>query len=292
MEEDNVTDDGANAGHDGLNLAIQSALDGIIPTLGFTNQDITDEELEALTIQVEEAVKQAISDQQNVFENIWSWLNADDTIGTVVWKFSGDKLLEEGSIPLVHRWPNEQHPSTDHGVWEIFANVDAAEIPTCPAEVVRDIFGKVSKGSSADETMRALRDFRSKELTKYGGIGLWWQLARRNSHLLKKALADKEVAAAAVTIFKDAPGILGHRDRPISDSHFESALRVLQRILEISETDRQSRKDISRSLAALKMFKGKTPNELFKTLSDVKPARYPSIKTFGSNVQLKFKSKR
>ena len=87
MEEDNVSDDGAEAGHRALNQAIQNALDNLIPTLGAFNQEISDDDINNLTSQVQSKVEDAIKNQQNFFENLWSWLNKDDTIGTVVGNF-------------------------------------------------------------------------------------------------------------------------------------------------------------------------------------------------------------
>ncbi|MBA4056815.1 MAG: hypothetical protein C0490_19025, partial [Marivirga sp.] len=235
MEEDNVTDDGANAGHQSLNTAIQNALDGIIPTLGFLNQEISDEDIENLSEQVQSQVEDAIKNQQNFFENIWSWLNADDTIGTVVWKFSGDKLLTDTPIALQHRWPNEEERSSDHGDWEIFGAVTAEELPACPADVVKAIFDSLFQDSSSGKSMEALYDFRRREFGKYRGLGYWWQLAQRNTHYLKRALKDREVSEAAVSLLKSVPDILKNRNKPVREIDFDNAMKVLHHILNHNE---------------------------------------------------------
>ena len=123
MEEDNVTDDGAEAGHQALNLAVHDAINQVIATRTVTNQDVSDEELAAFEDQITQSVRDAIADQQNFFENIWSWLNADDTIGFRVFTFTHDRLADEGTIEFSQRWESE-------GDWEIFGLGDrSADVP-------------------------------------------------------------------------------------------------------------------------------------------------------------------
>lgn len=279
MEEDNVSDSGAEAGHQALNVAIQDALNSLIPTLGFSNQEISDEEIEALMSQIESRVADAVQSQQNFFEDIWSWLNADDTIGTVVWKFSGDQLLDQGPVALQQRWRSE-------GDWEIFGNINWVEVPLCPADLVEEIFEAIFKGSDSAPIRQALYEFRDKDMKKsFSGMFNWWNLARRNSHLLKQALQDKEVARAAATLFKDAPGILENRDKPLSRQHFESGMKILRHISNLAVKDRQRRKEIKRSIDALTMLEGKTPNQIFRTLSSLQPARYPNKGELAGNLE-------
>lgn len=269
MEEDNVSDDGAEAGHQALNVAIQDALDGLIPTLGFSNQSISDDDIEALMSQIENRVADAVKSQQNFFEDLWSWLNKDDTIGTVVWKFSGDELLAQNPVNLQQRWRNE-------GDWELFGSIESAEIPSCPADVVREIFEAIFGSSTSESTMQALYGFRDNDLKKkYIGMLSWWNLARRNSHYLKQALQDGETAQAAATLFKDIPSILKNRNEPLSEKHFECGMKILIKISNLVTEKRQPRKDIKRSIDALALLEGKTPNQIFEALSRIKPARYP-----------------
>lgn len=283
MEEDNVSDAGAEAGHAALNAAVQNAFDSIIPTLGALNKDISDDVINNLISQVQSKVTDAIKNQQNAFENLWSWINPDDTIGTVVWKFSGDDLLKQTPLQLQKRWQNE-------GDWELFGSVATEELPTCPADVVKKIFEEIFGQGSSSSTMQALYNFRNQEMAKFGGLGFWWKIAQRNSLFLKQALNNKDVRDAAVSLFKHAPELLKNRDQPIAESHFNAGVEILKHILEISRKNRSARKDISRSLDALQILKGKSPAEIFDSLSQVKPARFPSVHTLGSNFKLKIKS--
>ena len=271
MEEDNVSDDGAESGHQALNASIQNALNSLIPTLGFTNQEITDEAINNLTGQVQAQVEAAVQNQQGFFENLWSWLNADDTIGTVVWKFSSDQLLNQNPITLRQRWTN------DNGDWELFGNINAVEVPTCPAEVVESIFDRLFGASASKESMQAMYRFRDTEMNANKGLYDWWQIAQRNSRYLASALTDKEVSEAALTLFRDVPQILNNREKPLSELHFNHIEKVLRHISTLNTTDRHSRKGIRRATDALQTLRGKSLDKIFETLSKVKPARYPLL---------------
>ncbi|MFT4025170.1 MAG: hypothetical protein QM664_15455 [Flavihumibacter sp.] len=268
MEEDNVSDDGANAGHQSLNVAVQDALNGIIPTLGFTNQEISDEDMEALTSKIQSRVKDAIKSQQNIFENIWSWLNADDFVGSVVWKFSGDALLAGSPIALQQRWRNE-------GDWELFGSVSATEIPACPANLVNDIFEKAFGSKAGDKSMEAMYAFRSNEMKKNAGLANWWQIARNNAHYLGMALTNKETAEAAMSVFKSMPAILQQKDKPLDAVHYDNIRKVLTRISELNTADRTARQEIKRALSALAHIKTQSLQQGLAFLSAAPPARYP-----------------
>jgi len=146
LEQDNVTDKGAESGHQALNSAIKSALNSIIPTLGFTKQEITDADIKNLSDKVQSCVENAVKNEQSLFENIWSWLNSDDTIGFRVWKFSGDDLLINNPTVFHQRWQKVWHPGKipvlpgyweDNGDWELFGSIDSAAIPIDPIGVIK-----------------------------------------------------------------------------------------------------------------------------------------------------------
>lgn len=271
MEEDNVTDDGAEAAHQALNAGIENAINAIIPTLGYFKREITDEDIENLTSAIKPQIEAAIENQQNGFENAWSWLNPDDKVGKVVWRFDTDRLLRENPLPLRERWCN------GYGDWELFGSVTSEEIPACPAEVIKVIFEGIFGASSSSKSMQSMYDFRDKDMSRYNGLNSWWELARKNSHYLKAAMTTKEVSQSATALFKDIPEILSNRDKPLSDEHFNNALKVLEHIATLNTKDRHSRKDISRSIAALKMLRGKSPKQIFEFLAKTRPARYPSL---------------
>ena len=117
MEEDNVTDSGAEAGHRTLNEEVQKKLNAIIPTITLQNTDPSDE-IDKIEGEVREAIENAIQDHQNIFENLWSFLNADDTIGVKTFMFSHDDLIQNSDQIFSQRWKNE-------GDWSISGAVHA-----------------------------------------------------------------------------------------------------------------------------------------------------------------------
>jgi len=125
MEEDNVSDDGAESAHVALNNAVQNALDNIIATRTFTNQNISDEELADFEGDIQNDIINAIQSQQNFFENIWSWVNPDDAIGTGIFFFDHNQIQDGDNLSLSQHWRSE-------GDWQLngHMNVNLAVTPT------------------------------------------------------------------------------------------------------------------------------------------------------------------
>ncbi len=265
MEEDNVSDAGAEAGHQALNAGVQTALDNLIPTLGVTNQDISDADIDQMTQAIQSGVESAIQNQQNIFENFWSWLNKDDTIGTKVWKFSGDELLDQDPIALNKRWKNE-------GDWELKGSISTVPVLTCPAELVEDILDSLF-GEKSAKSMKVMREFRDKEMKEKKGLYNWWRIASRNTTYLNLALRNKEAAKEMLSLFKAVPSILENRNQPLEAKHIASLETVLREVLSKNQKDRKSRMEVKRTLAALKKVEGKTPNEIIDFLSAHRPVR-------------------
>jgi hypothetical protein len=104
MEEDHVSDDGAEAGRLELIKQVQKAMDAIaadlVSAINFEPADLVE------TIQSK--VIEAIKAQQNILENIWSLFGPDDFIGAMVWHAWYDDLADSST------------PLTFSEVWEIF----------------------------------------------------------------------------------------------------------------------------------------------------------------------------
>ena len=140
MEEDNVSDSGAAAGHTALNNAVRTAVNQIVATRTLTNQEVTEGELAQFETTIQNAVSNAVQNEQNFFENLWSWINPDDTIGFQVFLFKHDDLASKGTIAFSRRWKNE-------GDWEIFGNVTATV--TCPANALDNLLSRRSAPAPA-----------------------------------------------------------------------------------------------------------------------------------------------
>jgi hypothetical protein len=130
MEEDNVTDGGAESGHQALNNFLQTSINDFIHNISLLDfagtdhpKDVLDAKIEDLKTQIknqaEGVVHDAIVNKQPWYSNLWSWVNADDKIGSQIWMFDQDQVVAARySIDFSEHWINE-------GDWEIFGNISA-----------------------------------------------------------------------------------------------------------------------------------------------------------------------
>ena len=120
MEEDNVSDNGAEAGHQALNQLVVDRINGFLSQLNLfdiyveataliegTDKSIEEGAVEVLKSKFEEVknqlvndgqsvIKNAIKGEQNIFEDLWSWIDKDDFVDSKMFLFSTDELLEQG----------------------------------------------------------------------------------------------------------------------------------------------------------------------------------------------------
>jgi hypothetical protein len=123
MEEDNTSDSDAQRGHERLDSAVRDQLGQILGTLSISKPEPTEEDIDAMTNRIGDAVKAAIQDGVGVVEWLLAFGNMDDQIGSGVFRFSHDKLESSAgaSIPFGRRWENE-------GDWELFGHIKATPI--------------------------------------------------------------------------------------------------------------------------------------------------------------------
>jgi len=262
MEEDNVSDDGAEAGHAALNAGVQTALDQIIATRSFSNQNITDAEINAFVGDIEGKVKDAVKNQQNVFENIWSWLNADDTIGSKVFFFTQDQLAGGNTVNFSERFKNE-------GDWEIFGH--AITTVACPAEAVANL-GKILSGQKTAYDAEGMRRFRDTEFRTMRGLQEWWSKAESLApQIALAALGDRAMQASAAALLRGAGDLLKQRDKAIPEALLAHAETVFRGLLKLRSGE--ARKVATQALQVLPALKAKTPNQAFKLLSQATPLR-------------------
>lgn len=308
MEQDNVTDAGAEAGHAALNGAVLSALQRIIDTRTISNQDVTEEEINQFTSSIANAVEAAIVNQQSAFENLWSWINPDDTIGSKVFLFTHDELNEGTTKTFSHRWKNE-------GDWEIFGHVTATV--ACPAEASQTVLqalaaaskasaaepgdrssrggamrrpggltmpkpparaGKLSNAakSSAAIDIAPMRRFREGEYRNYPGLGKWFALAAKHSpRVAYQVWQQPELADSLRAMLEWGNAIADQPDTTISDEQIEHAERLLA-TLEAGRNP-EARMDARRARSMLDQLRGKTHREALVMLDQVEPARHPKI---------------
>lgn len=292
MEEDNVSDDGAEAGHAALNNAVRDALQSIIDTRSISNQDVTDKEIDGFTDSIGDKVRAAIKSEQNIFENIWSWLNPDDTIGTKVFLFNQSDLDPSTTISFSKRWQNE-------GDWEIFGHISSSVL--CSASAARAILSailgqddassaKMAGGDStsqfrsllrvprermgAPDDLNALREFRDGEYRKMPGLSAWYAIAERHSPRLGWLLAAQpELRESVRRVLDWATAIATKPDAAITDEQLEHAGRLAKALT--GQRSRRARIDGNRILSVLPLLKGKTNRQAMNLLHTIRPARHP-----------------
>jgi hypothetical protein len=262
MEEDNVTDDGAEAGHGALNAAVTGALNDIIATRSFSNPNISEDEINAYVDALRDGVAGAIRDQQAFFENLWSWLNPDDSIGAEVFFWTHDDLAASGTASFSQRWREE-------GDWEISGQVDATV--ACSAEAAAAVSARVESAfRRRAEDIRAFRD------RWFGGtqLPLWWALADRNAPQLGRVVSDDERAARTVAELMDAlPAAAAAPGTPVADQLVDDVEMLLQKVRDSGS--RRARIDASRALEVIAHVRGRTFEEAIRLLATVPPGRRP-----------------
>ena len=305
MEEDNVSDAGAESGHQALNNAVRDSINQIVATRSFTNQEITDADLDGLADDVRDAIADAIQSQQNFFENIWSWVNPDDAIGDKIWFFNHDDLADGGTIDFSHRWQNE-------GDWEIFGHITST--PLCPANALDGLFSsssmamrsmssqqkllapkvidpkqsdklvdakivkkaeKISKGSFDLDALRAFRDTRYRTMP---GLSDWWKIAGRATPSLVRQLSrSSELRKDVREIMEYLPKAVHLPKEKLDDAPLAAAQRVFATLRKTTK-NRRVAIDSSRALDMIDLMKGKTVDNALQLLNDTRPARHPREK--------------
>jgi hypothetical protein len=114
MEEDQVTDDGAEAGHAKLNETFELVLNGKLQELGLAKPELDDNDREQLGALIRGVIPDAVEEAQSSWENVTTWLNEDDEIGFVDFTFSQDELVNTAK-PFSHRFPVEAF----EGEWKL-----------------------------------------------------------------------------------------------------------------------------------------------------------------------------
>jgi hypothetical protein len=139
MEQDDVSDSGAEQGHQALNNFVQTEINdfvhgiNLLDFIGVPNpQDKINELIDAMKKKIQDGASSVVSDAikkaQGFWSNLWSFLNADDKIGSAVWTFSQQDIVQHHyAIALDQRWRNE-------GDWELFGAITAPN--PCQAQLV------------------------------------------------------------------------------------------------------------------------------------------------------------
>lgn len=262
MEEDNVSDGGAVAGYNALVSAIKSGLDKVIGTLGFAKQEVTEDDIDAIKSAAQSAVKDAIKSNQGFFSNLWSWLNADDQIGSEVFRWDHDKLAESSVINFDKRWES-------NGDWKIYGHVNASV--RCPAASV-NAAKAIFEGLFGTDDMKAMRDFRDARVSRERGTAEWWELAERNAAALSWLFQTNDAARESFRAMGPAAArLLARRDAAIPNELLDQADAILAEAAKAPS--RRLRIDARRARSFLALARGRTVSQALAIGAALPPAR-------------------
>ena len=188
------------------------------------------------------------------------------SIGTKVFTFSHDTLVETPDIDFSQRWENE-------GDWELFGHIHAS--PTCPADAVAEILEALGLISDSEARMghAAMNEFRRRVFAGQRGLGAWWALAERNAAAISAVLRQNPdlVKRSAAPMFKDFVAALGSQQKPIPDSFSTHVTALLDELA--SKGSRRLRIDAKAALGIVPEVKGKTIESAAETLNRRAPTR-------------------
>jgi len=269
MEEDNVTNSGAEAGHQGLNNHVKGSINNFISSINlleFMNSDDPAEDLqqkiddliESIKSGIENIVKDAITSNQNWLEDLWSGINKDDKIGDKVWTFNSTEIVDNNyNIPLNERWDNE-------GDWEINGEISASEI--CPANAMNSLSER-SLNQKLD--LSKLRAFRNTFYNKFPLASNWWILVLKNSPFIMRELQkDEKLCIDVLQIIKNVEASIDGKNR-LNEGFFNEIHTVLERFAK--SNFKSLRMDSRRLQPIIKDLRGKNLNEVLEHLSSCKP---------------------
>lgn len=140
MEEDNTSNSAIALGHEALDRTVRDKISEVLGTLSISKTEPSDEDIEALTDQIGDAVESAIGHGVSVLDWITAFGNMDDQIGSALFRFNHKQLEQSGGapIPFSRRWPNE-------GDWELFGHIKATIIPRREPACCDDLKKKVKE---------------------------------------------------------------------------------------------------------------------------------------------------
>lgn len=279
MEENWVSDAGAEAGHVALNNFVRQAIDNLILTLGVSNTEVTDAQIVALTAGAADAVSDAVSDAQGVWDNIGSWIHGDELLGTKVFTFTHDALLADAFHDMEHRFQKFVPVSTSPNPilvadFELFGKMQG--IQSCPVAATTSLLK--SQGFMNDKNASAFVDaanqFRRRLFAGDRGLGAWWLLAERNTASIAGVIRahPKVVKKAAPAALAELTSALGGKGN-VSEAFVTHATDLLT--LFATHGPRRLRVDAKAALGVLPSLAGKPFNDAIDILRKQPPTRLP-----------------
>jgi hypothetical protein len=123
MNQNHVSDHGAEAGHQALNAAVQDAIAALVDTIGPTKSTITQEDIGEQIAKIPDVVKNAIINAQSFWENLWAASGPDGQIGNQVVTWSQPDLQPPNDNQSFKRQLGDAS-----NAWDLDGSVEATDI--------------------------------------------------------------------------------------------------------------------------------------------------------------------
>lgn len=117
MQENNVSDIGAEAGHQALNDFVQEAIQESIANFSVKLIDVENiqpslkryfaDQVDRLAEGIESRVRQAVVKSQSWSQNLWSLIDQDELIGYRVWDLMASEIPTDETVELVQNWTSQ-----------------------------------------------------------------------------------------------------------------------------------------------------------------------------------------
>lgn len=278
MEENWVSDSGAEAGHTALNNYVRQAIDDIIPTLGITNQDVSDDQLNQIASGASDAVSNAIENAQGVWDNITSWIHGDKLLGTATFIFKHDDLLTDAFKDMEHRFqqfitlPRFPTPILVAD-FELFGQMQG--IQSCPVNATSVLVQSQKWVSEKNITafMNMADKFKRNKFAGSRGLAAWWQLAERNiASIMRLLLIQPKVSK------KHLPSVLAELVKIVEgrgkvSEEFVSHMAALLELF-VAKGSRRLRIDAAIANRTLQTLGGKPFDTALDLLRKQSPSRF------------------
>ena len=229
---------------------------------------ITDE-IDALTDGIDDKISDAIQSQQNIFEDIWAWLNKDDEIGHKVFVFDSDELAGQTSMALQKRWES-------NGDWEIQGELIPSIV--CPADAVASVLeATLAETREVRYDRGGLQYFRDHEMLRNEGTLQWWEMVKRNKgRILSLIMHDADIRDQVFDLFNSVQILIQTPEENIPEEVIDKAVQLME--VTRQSRSRRLRVDAGRVQEIAGRMRGKTVREALQLMSALPPARYPDQK--------------
>jgi hypothetical protein len=163
LEEDEQSDFDTAYAHDAFNRKLTELLNNLIPTLGLTHPEIRPADIDPIWKELHDTVKHALSARAGLFDIFTDY---DDSIGSQVFYYSQETLLEQGPIPLSMQFENKNRAE----VWELTGEATARSANDLIVKAFLEAIGRQPSEEDIRVWIDTLRSYRMPPNAAYSRV--------------------------------------------------------------------------------------------------------------------------